>query len=206
MHLLATQTGVIGGEAEAVDLGQAPGDVIIISAADSELALLARAHDALPDPKPSLRLANLMALGHNLSVDTWIENTARHAKIIIARILGGRPYWTYGVDRLTALARQNNIRLALLPGGADPDLDLTELSSLPPADCERIRQYLSGGGHENAENLLRFLDDKTTAAPPASLPKAGIYHKAAKKGVLHKNTAARKISRLSRAVNSATAV
>ena len=45
MHLLATTTGVIDGAAEAVDLKQTPADIVIQSAADSELANLARAVD-----------------------------------------------------------------------------------------------------------------------------------------------------------------
>ena len=47
MHILATQSGVIGDSVEPVDLAQEPGDIIVISAADSELAALARAHDGL---------------------------------------------------------------------------------------------------------------------------------------------------------------
>ena len=47
-------------------------------------------------------------------------------------------------------------------------------------------------GDENVEKLLR--EAQSTIA------------RAAKKGVLHKNTAARKISRLTKAVNSAAAV
>ena len=42
MHLLATTSGVIDGGAEAVDLGQTPASIIVLSAADSELANLAR--------------------------------------------------------------------------------------------------------------------------------------------------------------------
>ena len=70
MHLLATTSGVIDGAAEAVDLAQSPADLVVLSAADSELAALARAHDQDPIP---LRLANLMALQHPLSVDLYIE-------------------------------------------------------------------------------------------------------------------------------------
>ena len=79
MHLLARQSETLEGAGEAIDLGQSPGDCIVLSAANSELALLARAFDRLPHPKPSLRLANLMALGHHLSVDSWIERTAAAA-------------------------------------------------------------------------------------------------------------------------------
>ena len=64
MHLLATTSGVIDGAAEAVDLKQTPAHVVVLSAADSELASLARAHDL--EPEPSLRLANLLHLQHNI--------------------------------------------------------------------------------------------------------------------------------------------
>src|SRR5690606_6566547 len=104
MHLLATQTGQIDGGAEAVDLAQSPGDIVILSAADSELASLARAFDALANPKPSLRLVNILQLQHNLSIDLYIEKTLRHAKLIVLRLLGGAGYWTYGLNELVAFA------------------------------------------------------------------------------------------------------
>ena len=55
MHLLATTTGVIDGGAEAIDLKQTPADVVILTAADSELACLAAAYDRLGESAPSLR-------------------------------------------------------------------------------------------------------------------------------------------------------
>jgi len=181
MHLLATQSGVVDGNAEAVDLAQTPADIVIISAADSELAALAHAYDRLKDTNPpSLRLANQMALGHNLSVDTYIDNTACHARLIIIRVLGGKAYWTYGVEQLSALAKRKGIMLALLPGGSEQDEELTALSTLPRQSCERIRQYISHGGAENAQNLLKFchhlIDGRLPApAPPKQLAKAGLY-------------------------------
>jgi len=42
MHLLATTSGVVDGAAEAADLDQTPADIVVLSAADSELAALAR--------------------------------------------------------------------------------------------------------------------------------------------------------------------
>ena len=72
MHLLAAQPGTVDDGAEAIDLGQSPGDIVFLTAADSEIACLSAAqHRRLnEDPStPSLRLANLMQLGHNLSVD-----------------------------------------------------------------------------------------------------------------------------------------
>ena len=57
MHLLAAVPGRIDG-AEAVDLDQSPGDVVVLTAADTEIAALAAAAQRRGEG-PSLRLANL---------------------------------------------------------------------------------------------------------------------------------------------------
>ena len=41
MHLLKAQPGVVADGSEAVNLGQIPGDIVVLSAADTELASLA---------------------------------------------------------------------------------------------------------------------------------------------------------------------
>src|SRR5512144_754383 len=100
MHLLATRPGAITDGSGAVDLGQSPGDIVVLSAADSELACLAgaRARLAAEPAFPSLRLANLLRLGHPMSVDLYVENTLAWARLIVVRLLGGRGYWPYGVE------------------------------------------------------------------------------------------------------------
>ena len=99
MHLLAAQAGAIQQEGEAIDLGQTPGAIVFASSADSELAQLAAATDR--GGYDGLRLANLLRLGHNLSVDLWLENTVRHAKLVVLRLLGALVDGTYvvGVGR-----------------------------------------------------------------------------------------------------------
>jgi cobaltochelatase CobN len=179
MHLLATQSGVIDGAADAIDLAQEPGDIVVLSAADSELAALARAWEAIGSEAATLRLANLLQLQHNLSVDLYLEKTVGHAKLVVLRVLGGAQYWAYGLGEIEALARERQIALAVLPGDAHPDPALAARSTLPPADCERLRQYLIGGGQGNADAFLRlclhFLGLGAAPAPPRSLAKAGLY-------------------------------
>ncbi|MFO0993005.1 MAG: cobaltochelatase subunit CobN [Hyphomicrobiales bacterium] len=179
MHLLATQTGQIDGGAEALDLGQSRGDIVILSAADSELASLARALDTLHDPKPSLRLVNILQLQHNLSIDLYIEKTLRHAKLIVLRLLGGAGYWKYGLDELVACARDNRGALAVLPGDQRPDPELTAHSNLPPSVCERLQRYLAAGGPGNAQSFLdycRFLTAGGVMPPePAPFASCGVY-------------------------------
>ncbi len=178
MHLLAAQPGEITS-GEAVDLGQTPGEIVVLGAADSELALLAAANATMPPGAPTLRLANLLQLGHHLSVDRYVDAVARHAKLVVVRLLGGRGYWSYGVDQLVAVARARGIRLALLPGDDRPDPDLAERSTLGPEACERLWRYLVHGGLDNARDFLAFagcaIGRETPWSEPRALPRAGLY-------------------------------
>jgi cobaltochelatase CobN len=150
MHLLATTSGVVDGGATAVDLKQSPGDIVILSAADSELAALALASDKF---EPSLRLANLLQLQHNYSVDLYTEQTLAHAKLIIVRLLGGKSYWPYGVASLLELT---GVKLVLLPGGTDQDVELKALSTVSGEDWDALRSYFANGGPENIRAVLDY--------------------------------------------------
>ncbi len=183
MHLLAAQPGTIADGSSAVDLGQSPGEIVILSAADSEIACLAAAQRRLVENAgdwPSLRLANLMRLGHNYSVDLYVERVAAQAKFVIARVLGGRGYWPYGIDRLAALARERGILLALLPGDELPDPELTSLATVPGEAALRLWRYFAEGGPANAEGCLRYAASLIGRADqswrePAPLLRAGLH-------------------------------
>src|SRR5712671_3880579 len=181
MHLLATEPGMIADGSAAVDLAQNPGDIIVLASADTDIALLAaaQARRRADDPTaPTLRLAPVMRLGHNLSVDLYIEVVAQ-ARLVIARLLGGNAYWPYGVERLVETCRENGIPLALLPGDDKPDPELARLSTVPRDARHRLWRYLAEGGPGNAENFLRYaasqIGDATQWAEPAPLLRAGLY-------------------------------
>ena len=132
MHLLAAKPGGISDGAEAVDLGQSPGDIVILSAADTDLQMLAAARrDSNAPSLPSLRLANLMNLSHNMSVDLYVGDIVGAAKLVIVRLLGGVNYWPYGVEQVVECCRRDNIALAIIPGDDQPDAELHGLSTLP---------------------------------------------------------------------------
>ena len=157
MHLLAATPGQVTDGSEAVDLGQSAADIVVLSAADTELACIAAAQKALiarDAAQPSLRLANLLRLKHNLSVDVYADGVIAHAKLVIVRLLGGRGYWSYGVDRLVEICRERSIPLALLPGDDRADEELADLSTVPAAALRRLWRYLAEGGPANAEQLL----------------------------------------------------
>ena len=146
MHLLNIQDGEISDGAEPVDLAQDPGDLVVISAADTDLSGLEAACGELGDEFPSLRLANLMTLQHNFSVDLYVQKVISHARFVCVRVLGGKTYWPYGVSEIVQACRKNGAKLAMIPGDSKPDFDLEGLSNIADADRQQLWDYLQEGG------------------------------------------------------------
>lgn len=178
MHLLAAQPGTISDGSEAIDLGQTPGAVVVLSAADTELSALAAAHGRAGAPF-ELRLANLTRLAHHMSVDLYLDQVVAHAKLVVVRLLGGRSYWPYGLEQIAATCRRRGILLACLPGDDKPDADLMRDGTVAPAAAERLWRYLAFGGNDNASHFLNFaaslIGHETTWLEPKPLPPAGLY-------------------------------
>jgi cobaltochelatase CobN len=157
MHLLTTSSTNLDEIVEAVDLGQTPGDIAVLSFADSDLAALAAAWEAERANLPSVRLAHLRDLRHPMSVDLWIDRVGAHAKVILVRLLGGLDWWKYGIERLSALARERGIALAVLPGEDRDDSRLAAASTLPPQELDALLRLFREGGRDNLRALLRRL-------------------------------------------------
>src|SRR5262249_40610308 len=172
MHLLTTTSTSLDEIVEAVDLRQPPGDIAGLSLSESDLAGLAAAWAMEKDTLPSVRLTQLSDLRHPLSIDLWIDRVGRQAKIILVRLLGGADFWRYGVDRLTAVARERGIALALLPGEDRDDPRLAELSTLPAAELDCLLAFFREGGTENLRALLRHLARHAGAQLEVHQPRA----------------------------------
>ncbi len=179
MHLLTTSSIGLDEIVEAVDLGQPPGDIAILSFADSDLAGLAAAWEAERENLPSVRLAHLRDLRHPMSVDLWIDRVAAHAKVILIRLLGGLDWWKYGIDRSTALARERGIVLAVLPGEDRDDMRLEAASTLPPDELAALLQYFREGGRSNMRALLdrlaRYAGCDVVLREPKTVPRLAGY-------------------------------
>ena len=185
MHLLVAQPGTVADGREAVDLGQSPGEIVVLSAADTELSLLAKARRRIEAgagseaPFPSLRLANLLHLSHNLSVDRYVDSVIGHARLVVVRLLGGRGYWPYGVEQLATTCRDRGIPLTFVPGDDQPDAELTQWSTVTPDMRHRLWQFLVHGGMVNALNFLKacasLLGHESDWQEPRELLRAGLY-------------------------------
>src|SRR5918996_1432345 len=179
MHLLNARTTTPDDAGAAIDLGQSPGDLVYLAAADTELACLAAAQARRPPDAPSLRLANLLQLGHPMSVDLHVEQVVARARLVILRLLGGRSYWPYGLEQVAGACRARSIPLAVLPGDDQPDAELAGWCTLPAEACHRLWQYAVHGGLDNAQQLLAYaaslLGCDETWREPAPLLRAGLY-------------------------------
>ncbi len=179
MHLLAAQAGTVSDGSEAVDLGQSPAEMVVLSAADTELAALAAAYGAWDGAPFGLRLANLTRLAHHMSVDLYVEQVVARARLVVVRLLGGRSYWPYGIEQIVAACRRHGIALALLPGADQPDPDLSAESTVAPEVVERLWAYLLHGGPDNCRWFLAhgagLIGHQAEWLEPRPLPQAGLY-------------------------------
>ena len=160
-------------------MGQSPAEVVVISAADTELAALSAVRAEMDAP-PTLRMASLMHLMHPMSVDLHLETCATKSKLVIARVLGGAGYWRYGLEQYAAHLHAAGVPFAALPGDDKPDEELRGLSTVSDADYAALWAYLVEGGPENTAHFLaaaRAMARGDAERPPAAKPllKAGLY-------------------------------
>jgi len=190
MHLLRTQPGGFVPDDSIADLGQTPAELVILCSGDSHLALLAEAARELPEDYPSLRLANPMQVQNHASVDLYVDQVLRHARVILVSLHGGIGYWRYGVEQLVELATRG-VKLILVPGDDRPDPELSSLGNVAAEQAERLWHFLRQGGKANARNLFNCLASSWLGRDypwdePRQLPRTSLYHpRHAEAGMAH---------------------
>ncbi|RMX09526.1 cobaltochelatase subunit CobN [Allofranklinella schreckenbergeri] len=184
MHLLSTRPGgFVEDDSIVTCLDQTPADVVVLSSADTTLALLAAAQGALLQADaafPSLRLANVLHLRQNASFDRYADEVLRHARVVIVDHLGSESAWPYGIGQLGALARLHGQALALFSGDLTEDPDLLARGTLPVATARRLWQYLRAGGAGNARAFLQAvafhgLGHGSEPPPPRPMPQVALH-------------------------------
>ncbi len=177
MHILRTEPRSLDETAQAVDLDHSPADIVCMSFTDSDLAVLAAAHDPLRHP--SLRLASLGELKHPYSIDLYVDKVCARARFVLVRLLGGLDYWRYGIEQLAAAARREGFQLAIVPGDAMDDPRLDEASTVDASELRRLWRYFQEGGPENLAACLSFvtarIDGDGEALPPRPVEPFGRF-------------------------------
>ncbi|VXC76576.1 Aerobic cobaltochelatase subunit CobN [Burkholderia sp. 8Y] len=182
MHLLRTTPGGFVDDAAGVmRIDQTRAPIVVLSSADTTLALLASVFPRLERGFPEVRLANQSFLRQPASVDFYVDDVLRHAKVVIVDHLGGESYWPYGIERIVALARREKQMLAMFSGDLTEDPNLIGKSTADAAFCRELSRYLREGGAGNAEEFLRAIGHRAfgfgrEAQAPRPLPAVAIYH------------------------------
>lgn len=157
MHVVFRESHGLEETETPADLGQSPADLVVLSYSDSDLGAFAAGWRRGREALPSLRLANIVALRHPVSVDTYVERTLSGARGILVRVIGGEAYWPYGLSLLRDLARRRNIALAVLPADGRTDAQLDALSTVPVGTLRRLAALCDVGGAVAAQAALAQL-------------------------------------------------
>jgi len=157
-----------------------PETFLLLTTADTEILAAARAAERLPDGFPELRCANP---AHLEDPTAFFERELPDARAVMVRLLGGKRAWPEGLEELRRRCAELRIPLLAFGGEAEPDAELTALSTAPSGTVLEAFEYMRHGGVRNTENLLRFVADTVlmegygfeTASP---LPEMGVYRAA----------------------------
>ncbi|WP_199245320.1 cobaltochelatase subunit CobN [[Phormidium] sp. ETS-05] len=181
MHRLAATPGGWNPDTEGtIFLDQTPAPIVFLSAADTDIQVVAAAAAQLPADFPSLRVANLLQLQQQLTIDVYAQDVLSSARVIILRLLGGRAYWSYGLEVVRETAANSGAMLLVIPGDDAVDPDLIAHSTVSLTVANQLWRYFTEGGRENILNALKFLADNCLGhnyhpAPPVAVPKTGLY-------------------------------
>ena len=162
-------------------IAQEPADIVLLTAADTEVLTWSAAALRLPGDFPSVRALNLDRLRDRRLFDAYLDDVLQECRVLVVRVLGGLGYWREQLEEIHLLARAHGVALCVLPGDDQPDPDLAALCTVPLAVADTALRYCIEGGVDNAGDLLRFLSDSFLGTnhghePPRPLPEIGIYH------------------------------
>ncbi|MDF2701956.1 MAG: cobaltochelatase, CobN subunit [Rubrobacteraceae bacterium] len=152
--------------------------LLFITTADTEIVAAARATELLPEDFPEVRCANPAKLE---DIGSFLDEALTETRAVLVRLLGGRGAWPEGFEELLRRCGKLGIPLLAFGGEAEPDAELTALSTAPSGAVAEAFEYLRLGGVANTANLLRFVADTLLLEgygfePPASVPELGVYH------------------------------
>ncbi|MEA5526371.1 cobaltochelatase subunit CobN [Nodularia spumigena] len=180
MHRISATPGGWNQSEGLVFLEQSPAPFVFITAADTDIQTLAAAVPKLPETFPDIRVASLLQLQQQISIDSYGEEVLESAQVIILRLLGGRSYWAYGLEVVQEIVQRQGTTLIVMPGDDGLDPELISQSTLPLSAVNQVLQYFREGGVENIVNALQFicdisLDTSFQPLPPQGVPRVGLY-------------------------------
>src|ERR1700731_1255127 len=180
MHWTAAQPGCLDTERELILIDQTPGEIVFLSAADTDLACVASVWGSRFGNR--LRIAHAFSLRQPVAADRYIQNVIRHAKLVVARLLGGRAYFAHFIQGLIDLKDEavDCPQFLILSGTGLDEAELATVTDFTPATRQRMSDFFKHGGSDNmiraGECLELLLRNRDHDLPePTPMPEFGIY-------------------------------
>jgi cobaltochelatase CobN len=152
--------------------------LLFLTTADTEILAAAKASELLPEGFPEILCCNPAKLE---DAGKFFDEALPGARAAMVRLLGGPRAWPEGFKELRHRCEERGTPLLAFGGEAEPDAELTALSTAPSGVVAEAFEYLRCGGIANTANLLRFVADTLLFEgygfePPSPLPELGVYH------------------------------
>ncbi len=181
MHRIATKNGALDAEKNLEIIAQTPGEVVFISAADTDLTCVAQAWGPLFQSR--LRITHAAPLQKSLVADDYVERILSQTKLVILRLLGGKSYFPHLIEELLHLrTHPHRPQILILPGTDSWDSELFQYGDFDESLVRLFFEYFKEGGLDNirhaGEGVQLLLKKMTTDFPPViKMPKFGWYEK-----------------------------
>jgi cobaltochelatase CobN len=146
--------------------------ILFLSNADTDILAVRSILEALPEGLGPVRAANPCSQDELPSL--------AGVDVVLIRLLGGRRAWEAPFDELRQRCLAQGVPLLAFGGEAEPDAELTALSTVAASIVTTAFTYLAHGGLANLEQLLRFVADTVLYGgfgfePPRPVAMAGVF-------------------------------
>jgi cobaltochelatase CobN len=179
MHWTAAEPGQLDAERALTLIEQTPGEVVFLSAADTELYAVACIWKEQFGSR--LRVASAFPLRQPVAADHYIDRVVSKAKLVVARLLGGKAYFAHFLQGLSDLREEGSqLKLLILSGSDLDEPELAALSDFTGTVREKVFAMFRHGGRENIRRagaaVELLLQDPSADLPDADpMPQFGFY-------------------------------
>jgi cobaltochelatase CobN len=186
MHWTAAEPGQLDAERALTLIEQTPGEIVFLSAADTELYAVASIWKEQFGSR--LRVANAFPLRQPVAADHYIDRVISKAKLVVARFLGGKAYFAHFLQGLSDLREEGSqLKLLILSGSDLDEPELAAISDFSGTVREKLFAMFRHGGRENIRragaSIELLLKDRCAGLlDPEPMPQFGLYKVTAEPG------------------------
>jgi len=179
MHWTAAEPGQLDAERALTLIEQTPGEIVFLSAADTELYAVASIWKEQFGSR--LRVASAFPLRQPVAADHYIDRVISRARLVVARLLGGKAYFGHFLQGLSDLKEEGSQPQLLILSGSDLDEpDLATISDFSGPVRDKLFAMFRHGGRENIRRagtaVEQLLQDPSSELPdPEPMPQFGFY-------------------------------